>query len=289
MMKLEKFTQPRAGHAAGPKWGTLLPAILAPILVPALLAITPQASAATLDPYNTRPVPVTIPSPDGPGRDLQTILSVMFPLAGLDVLADQSHVGMWQSSIASVPLGLTTLAFEYAGNARNNSFGVWSMDALGTVTRAEIFRGTATPGATALLYWADMDTVQIVGGRGTRSGLFDGIDPLRFGFYTGNGSGTYYYTMDALNPGGMATALAYNSPGTDWWALAFEDVGSTDADFNDLVVRASLIETSAVQPVPLPAAAWLLASGLAGLAGLGARRRKADAGPADAEAGRARP
>lgn len=270
MMRTRKTTQSRAGIAAGPLWSLLLPICL---------ALPTQAGAATLDTLNTRPVSVTIPSPDGPGRDLQTLLNVMFPLAGLDVLTDQSHVGMWQSSIASVPLGLTTLAFEYAGNARNNSFGIWSFTPQGAVIRAEIFRGSATPGATALLYWTDVDSVQIVGGWGTSSGLYNGINPLSFGFYTGNGSGSYYYTKDALNPGGMATALAYNSPGTDWWALAFEDVGSTDRDFNDLVVRASLIETSAVQPVPLPAAAWLLASGLAGLIGLGARARRTGAEP----------
>lgn len=274
MMKTRKTKRIRAGIAAGPLGLALLPIFLAP---------SPQAGAATLDPFNTRPVPVTIPSPDGPGKDLQTLLSVMFPLAGMNALTDQSPAGMWQSSIAALPIGFTSLAFEYAGNARNNSFGIWSMNPQGAITRAEIFKGSATPGAIAELYWTDMDSVQILGGNGISSGLYNGIDPLRFGFYTGNGSGTYYYTVDALNPGGRATALAYNRPGTDWWALAFEDVGSTDRDFNDLVVRASLIETSAVQPVPLPAAAWLLASGLAGLIGLGARRRQADAGQGRAQ------
>jgi len=57
------------------------------------------------------------------------------------------------------------------------------------------------------------------------------------------------------------------------YVIAWEDlIGGGDRDYNDLVVLVKGGEVS-LQPVPVPAALWLFASGLFGLAAVSRRRR----------------
>lgn len=72
-----------------------------------------------------------------------------------------------------------------------------------------------------------------------------------------NGDSTGYYRSIAL----------YQSTPTTVYAL-LNDAATGDKDYDDLVVRMD------VAPVPLPAAAWLLLGGMAGLGAVARRRRK---------------
>lgn len=71
-----------------------------------------------------------------------------------------------------------------------------------------------------------------------------------------NGGSTGFYKSIAL----------YQSTPTTVYAL-LNDASTSDKDYDDLVVRMD------VAPVPLPAAAWLLLGGMAGLGAVARRRR----------------
>jgi hypothetical protein len=71
-----------------------------------------------------------------------------------------------------------------------------------------------------------------------------------------NGGSTGYHKSIAL----------YQTTPTTVYAL-FNDASTSDKDYDDMVVRMD------VAPVPLPAAAWLLVGGIAGLGAISRRRR----------------
>ena len=68
--------------------------------------------------------------------------------------------------------------------------------------------------------------------------------------------------------------IEYTAGLDDVWLIAFEDLNLGDADYTDLVAVVSRPAelNSAPIPTPVPAAVWLLGSGLLGVAGL--RKRK---------------
>ena len=68
--------------------------------------------------------------------------------------------------------------------------------------------------------------------------------------------------------GGKVVGWDTSSPATDWFAVGYNDPGSTDRDFDDLMAVAH------VAPVPLPGALPLFATGLGALGFLGWRRKK---------------
>jgi hypothetical protein len=221
------------------------------------------AYAVPIDPLNGRPVSVTIPSGDGSGTDLQTILDTVFPGAGLDASTDQNTTGMWAYA-SGLPGGtIPILKFEYAGLAASNIFGIWSDPDMDTATApitVDIFLGGASPPTFATLTWNDPYTLIVSDPLSTgnvNTGTYTGINPYSFGFYLKNSEGIFY-TVDQLNNAGEAMALAYEKyPGANIWAIAFEDIAGGDKDYNDMVVQ-----VESIKPVPEPGTLALLGSGL---------------------------
>jgi hypothetical protein len=257
-------------------------------LVFSLMAFgVPAAFADPIVPTNTRPVPVTIPSPDGAGTDLQTILDAVYPPAGtVSATTDQQAGGMWASATPVFPTVTPVLSFEYAGNASSNALGFWFGTDTGSLTERTIFYGPAGPGVIATIAWSGPDSGTISQGGVAcllcvDTGAFSGIPFMAFGFFL-DGPGGKFYTVDQLNPGGAAQALAYHGTGGNAtnWVIAFEELavlqggngyyvdGPADKDYNDFVFR-----VESVNAIPEPEIYAMMVAGL-GLMGFIARRRK---------------
>lgn len=203
------------------------------------------------------------------------------PDAAADCLADgggPGQDGVWRSA------GTTsaTILLELAGFADLNTFGLY--DANDPGHRFEVFTGRLGPGSTASLAFQQISggvriTMNIVGSPApSRSTIFLSE---AFGFFITTPQGNTFHTQSSLNADGADHSYAYRgegqwfqrggAQGTQFGAsdaiLAYEDLVGGDRDYQDFVVL-----VRGVEPIPLPAAAWLMISGLAGVAGL--RRRE---------------
>jgi hypothetical protein len=235
-----------------------------------MLLLLASMAFADISPVNTRPVTIGT----GPASELtlQEILDTIYG-SGVKNDEDQEKAGIWGLPGPGTDISAPILRFEEAGNAGTNIFGIWSGHDLNAMpTMVPIFDGPASPDTIATLSWVggDPNTVHItqVTGTGVNAGQFAGINRYWFGFYLQQGpAGPVFYTADQLN-GGNAQAVTYVGPGNKW-TFAFEDqpIGSSDRDFNDLVVTAE-----SITPAPDGGVTILLLGGA--LMGLETLRRR---------------
>jgi hypothetical protein len=233
----------------------------------------------------------TFGAPFGGEPSLQAALNGLLapaPNTTTDCLADGTDAHWTSVSPTSA-----TILLEIAGFANQNRFGIY--DAANPDNRVQIFNGASGPGTTALLSFTSVaGGTQVTITVGTRS--WSSTTPFvgdAFGFYLRTPDpdaqtlGQTFFSDSSLN-GGLDRMYAYRgnggqfisgpvandgNPANDIFGatdalLAYEDLVHGDRDFQDFVVL-----VRGVTPVPLPTAAWLLASGLLTL-GAAARRRR---------------
>jgi hypothetical protein len=180
--------------------------------------------------------------------------------------------GRWQTTSAQ---SSSTLIFEYAGYASLNAFGIY--DPYDRSRQLEIFSGSAAETSARVLggiatsagYQFYLQSAGLPGPAVTFTGNL-------FGFYLASPDGVFR-SESTLNPDGakdhfVAFKLPFAQFGNaNTYLLGWEDLaGGGDRDFNDMGVL-----VSSVAPVPLPAAVWLMLSGLLGVGAVARRRNRA--------------
>jgi hypothetical protein len=180
----------------------------------------------------------------------------------ITVATDQLDAQTWSTSISGN--STLTLMLEIAGYAGSNAMGVYNGNAVGAPTLYQVFPGAATPGWHAVAHFGLggslvvtlFDDNAIIQGQSS----YAGVDKNNFGFYL-QGPGGTFYSQDYRNASGAARVITFAGTGSNYgsWWQCFEDlpVGSSDEDFNDMVL---LVES--VAPVNAGQTSWGRIKGL---------------------------
>lgn len=198
-----------------------------------LWAIVP-ASPAHAGPFPARSPQVTLQ-----GAALQGYLDGLGET--VNVSSDQLDGGVWASAVSGNTL--FTLMIEVAAYANQNEIGVYNADDPNpSPALFQLFPGGAAAGWYAVasfhsdgrLIVSRFDDQSIYQGQT----IYNGVNPLKFGFYLAGPGGTFY-TQDDRN-GSHAQALVFSGNGNnlgDWW-MCFEDQAydAATSDFDDAVL-----------------------------------------------------
>jgi hypothetical protein len=220
-------------------------------------------------------------SPNLSGSNGEATLQQSFDgLLGPGVLSANNCASPDSQWTSTGPTAATVL-FELAGYANSNEFGIYDPTAPGT--KVLVFNGPAGPGAQQTIGFTPSGPGYSVSINGNSQATFSSAV---IGFYMRVvATGDTYYSETTLNSDAIDHMLAYQGTnsnfisgpgsvpgslfGSNDYILGWEDLpNGGDLDYQDLAV---LVRN--ITPVPIPAAFWLLASGLVGLAGIGRSRR----------------
>ncbi len=185
-----------------------------------------------------------------------------------------------------------TMIFEISANQSQTAFGVF--DKANAANKVQLWDGAATPGfgngaASVTL------TILANGNVAVENSIVGNFAGNAFGYYIRLPNGSFFYSDEALNPGGTDQMVTFRGTGlvqdtiqiadfapgiwgVDEYILAWEDIlaslpvgpGGTDNDYNDLVI---LVES--VNTIPEPGTLAVLGLGLLGLGMLRRRSTKA--------------
>ncbi|HTP40197.1 MAG TPA: hypothetical protein VMI92_11560 [Steroidobacteraceae bacterium] len=194
-----------------------------------------------------------------------TLQSTLDSLLGPDTVPVSSCIADGADSLWTTvnQVGAIQIQIELAGNAASNSFGIYDPN---TNLLVPIFSGSDGAGDIATIIVTPNGSQWTVRTWDANSPMSSyTVSTSAFGFYlqTTQNGGTTLYSDSSRNVGGADYMYAWgplagNSAGQ--YIIAWEDSVGGDGDYQDFV--AQLIDVQPVNPVPLPASVWLLASGL---------------------------
>lgn len=206
---------------------------------------------------------------------LQTTLDTILGSSSVDAVTACLNDGADAAWSTVGQIGTIEIQVELAGNAASNTFGLY--DPI-TGNQVRLFEGNDSTGVLGVVQISELNgqwrvrvrdsNRSMVNGsqEGTTWSAYTNISSPVVGFYLATQSNGTFYSDTALNTDAADHMYAYGALTGDYegsYIIAWEDLAQGDNDYQDFV---ALLQD--ITPVPLPSAAWLLLSGLIGMAGV---------------------